>query len=67
MFQTVNGGIEPKPAPNLSRTPGVASDKRLPLVGEHTVDIMQSLGYSSQDIQKFIKENVIGQQMKGSL
>ena len=66
-IQIEDGSWEPKPAPKLSRTPGNVTASPRPLVGQHTVDIMTSLGYSSHDIHRLLKQNVIGQQIKGSL
>ena len=41
------------PAPRLSRTPAVANTSiPEPQMGENTADILQDLGYSTEDIQK---------------
>jgi crotonobetainyl-CoA:carnitine CoA-transferase CaiB-like acyl-CoA transferase len=53
-------GAVPLPAPpvRLSRTPG-GIRHRAPLVGEHTDEILQELGYTPTDIDKFRDEGVI--------
>lgn len=60
--------IVPEPAPKLSNTPGVASGKQIkPEGGQHTVEVLQELGYTSQEIQELIKSNCIYVHKKSKL
>ena len=52
-------GHEPAPAPKLSRTPGDATPKPQPKIGEHTVDILLECGYSEAEIQQLIKDGAV--------
>jgi crotonobetainyl-CoA:carnitine CoA-transferase CaiB-like acyl-CoA transferase len=45
-------------APKLSRTPGKVRNLS-PLLGEHTQEILQRLGYKEEDIEKLRKDGVI--------
>ncbi|NXY17452.1 AMACR racemase, partial [Atrichornis clamosus] len=54
------GEISPRPAPRLSRTPGVASCKRDPFIGEHTEEILVEYGFTKQEIAKLHADKVIG-------
>nr|XP_023029250.1 alpha-methylacyl-CoA racemase [Leptinotarsa decemlineata] len=50
----------PNPHPKLSRTPGKSQAVHpIPRTGEHTKEILHSLGYSSDDINKLETEGVI--------
>lgn len=49
---TVDGKFSPSPAPNLSRTPGTVSDTHHPKPNEHTVEILQEVGLSSEEITR---------------
>ena len=50
----------PVPAPRLSRTPAIANTSvPEPEMGENTVDILQDLGYSTEDIQKLQDEGAV--------
>uniref|UniRef100_A0A1A8IM98 Alpha-methylacyl-CoA racemase n=2 Tax=Nothobranchius kuhntae TaxID=321403 RepID=A0A1A8IM98_NOTKU len=49
----------PRPAPVLSRTPAepcLASD---PVVGEHTVEVLQEYGFTSAEIDKMLSDRVV--------
>lgn len=61
-FQAVAGNKHvPKPVPLLSETPA-SSDHIQPDVGEHTVDVLTSLGgYSLTECQALIDDGVIQQ------
>ncbi|CAG9566713.1 unnamed protein product [Danaus chrysippus] len=63
-----NNLVSPEPAPRLSRTPGLASGK-LPSVkpGQHTIEIMTSLGYKKPEIQELINNNSIYAHKKSNL
>jgi len=50
-FVTVNGLLQPAPAPRLSRTPGEITRKP-PTPGEHTEEILQEWGFSGAEISK---------------
>lgn len=59
-FVRNNDVVVPKPAPSLSRTPGITSTtKKQPACGEHTQIILQRMGYSDNDIAKLATEKVI--------
>jgi crotonobetainyl-CoA:carnitine CoA-transferase CaiB-like acyl-CoA transferase len=55
-------GVGPVPLPatpvRLSRTPG-GIRHRAPLIGEHTDEILQELGYTAEEIQKLRDEGVV--------
>ncbi|KAK9532524.1 hypothetical protein VZT92_009904 [Zoarces viviparus] len=59
-FMTDASGEEsPRPAPVLSRTPAepcLASD---PVIGEHTVDVLNEYGFKSADIDQMLKAGVV--------
>ena len=46
-------------APKLSGTPGKVRSLS-PLLGEHTDEILQGLGYNQSDVTKFRQEGAIG-------
>jgi len=60
-------------APRLSRTPGVgkpdASGPRLirPAVGEHTIEVLRQLKYSQEDIDRMIRDGVVGAAARANL
>ena len=51
----------PKPAPKLSRTPGVSSVTRGPLPehGEHTIEILSEYGFNSSEINDLISSGIV--------
>lgn len=52
--------IVPEPAPRLSSTPAISSSKqKAPESGQHTIEILQELGYSKSQIQILIDKNVV--------
>ncbi|XP_046961580.1 alpha-methylacyl-CoA racemase [Vanessa cardui] len=52
--------FQPEPAPKLSTSPGIASGKqKAPKHGEHTVMVLQELGYSNSKIQDLIKNSCV--------
>ncbi|XP_054468324.1 alpha-methylacyl-CoA racemase [Anoplopoma fimbria] len=54
-----NGEESPRPAPVLSRTPAepcLASD---PVIGEHTVEVLNEYGFTSADIDQMLTAGVI--------
>jgi len=54
-FTAADGALEPSPAPRLSRTP---ADPHalvpLPQVGEHSVDVLRSYGFSASEIEALL-------------
>ena len=56
----------PNPAPRLSRTPGtscsVQSSNTNP--GEHTIEILKEYQYSSEEIQEFLRNDIVEQSQK---
>jgi len=52
-FVDVNGTWQPAPVPTLSRTPQQAGDQP-PLRGQHTVEILQTLGRSEAEIKELL-------------
>ena len=50
----------PRPAPLLSRTPGVPSAKRDSFVGEHTEEVLREFGFSPDEIKQLCSDGVTG-------
>lgn len=50
-FVEAFGAVQPAPAPRLSRTPG-AIDRPPPGFGEHTDEVLASLGYGPDDLKR---------------
>ncbi|XP_078618080.1 alpha-methylacyl-CoA racemase-like isoform X2 [Branchiostoma floridae x Branchiostoma japonicum] len=50
-----DGGVQPRPAPLLSRTPGVGGAGPQPKVGQHTKEVMVETGYSEEEIHKLVE------------
>lgn len=60
--------IVPEPTPKLSRTPGKSTGHySMPQPGEHTVDILEELGYSTININDFVKNGIIYASPKSNL
>lgn len=55
------GNPEPKPAPNLSRTPAVVAVTQRPNIGEHTYEVLMQLGYTKDDVDRLCREKVVMQ------
>lgn len=63
-----DGVYEPSPAPKLSRSPGHIESKIQPKIGEHSVEVLQEVGYSQTEIQEMISNGVVDHpDMKSSL
>ena len=63
-----DGTYEPSPAPKLSRTPGHCESKTQPEIGEHSIEVLQEIGYTQKEIQELIKDGVVGHpNLKSSL
>jgi len=58
---------EPAPAPKLSRTPGHASTKPQPTIGQNTVDVLLEAGFSKQEITDWLKTGIVASDAKSSL
>ncbi|XP_066940541.1 alpha-methylacyl-CoA racemase isoform X3 [Macrobrachium rosenbergii] len=57
-----DGHFEPRPAPLLSRTPGIVVEGAIPpKVGQHTCEVLSELGYSKQDIDELLKNDIAEQ------
>ncbi|XP_050308547.1 alpha-methylacyl-CoA racemase [Anthonomus grandis grandis] len=67
-FIKVGDIYAPKPAPKLSRTPGQSTaDLKRPNAGEHTVEILEEIGYGGSDIDKLIQDGVAYTEHKAKL
>ncbi|XP_068958550.1 alpha-methylacyl-CoA racemase-like isoform X2 [Petaurus breviceps papuanus] len=51
--------VSPRPAPLLSRTPAVPSNKRNPLEGGHTEELLQEFGFSKEEIHQLNSDKII--------
>jgi alpha-methylacyl-CoA racemase len=54
-----DGVVQPAPAPRFSRTPGHVRG-RAPDIGEHTQEILESLGYDSERIRALAEAGIVG-------
>ena len=57
-FFEIEGITQPAPAPRFSDSK-VLDPKIAPSVGQNNNEILKSLGYSDEDINKFIEEKII--------
>ena len=55
---TVDGVLQPRPAPRLSRTPGAVEGPGTPR-GSESVEILKELGYADPDIEALIRDEVV--------
>jgi alpha-methylacyl-CoA racemase len=55
---TVDGVLQPGPAPRLSRTPGAAEQPGSPR-GSESVEILKELGYADPDIEALLRDKVV--------
>ncbi|XP_071096208.1 alpha-methylacyl-CoA racemase-like isoform X2 [Haliotis cracherodii] len=55
------GVYEAGPAPALSRTPGVSTLEPQPVIGQHTLEVLQEAGYSQADIRSLIDAGAVQQ------
>lgn len=54
----LDGALQPLPAPRLSRTPGRAQKSGKPR-GSETREILKKLGYSTEEIEAFSKNDIV--------
>jgi len=52
----------PAPAPILSRTPAIPSASPDPMVGQHSIEVLQELGYGSDAIETLLGRKIVYQQ-----
>ena len=55
---TVDGVLQPGPAPRLSRTPGAVQGRGTPR-GSESVEILEELGYADPDIEALLRDQVV--------
>ncbi|XP_053710424.1 alpha-methylacyl-CoA racemase [Synchiropus splendidus] len=58
-IQDCNGEESPRPAPVLSRTPAQPSTAADPVIGEHTVQVLQEYGFGNAEIQLMLATGVV--------
>ena len=49
----------PMPAPKFSLSKLPSIDRSSPFSGEHTIEILREIGYSTENIEKLLKDNVV--------
>lgn len=60
--------VVPKPAPKLSATPGIScTTKPIPLRGQHTSEILKSIGYSPNEIKSLLETKVVYEEPKSKI
>lgn len=58
--KSLEGEIAPRPAPHLSRTPASSlAEQPSPTPGQHTMEELLSLGYTSHDIKHLVESGVV--------
>lgn len=63
-----NNYVTPNPAPRLSRTPGISTATQTnPDRGEHSIEVLTELGYSSKEIDDFIEKGTVVQVLSSKL
>ena len=55
-----DGEESPRPAPVLSRTPAVPCLTPDPVIGEHTVEVLEQYGFTSAEIKQMFAAGVVG-------
>lgn len=58
-FATLDGVVQPGPAPRFSRTP-TSINGPPPLIGEHTDEVLADWGFGQQEIARLREQGVIG-------
>lgn len=56
-----DGDAEPGPAPKLTRTPGVRTLPRRPLLGEHTETVLANQGFTKKEITHLLEIGAVFQ------
>ena len=64
-FVTVDGIVQPGPAPRFSRTPSSVKGGP-PTFGAHTETTLKAWGFSSEELAALSLEKAIGRQAQGS-
>lgn len=63
-----NNVVVPGPAPKLSVTPGVScATKPVAVCGQHTSEILKSIGYSQSEIAKLLENETIFEEPKSKM
>lgn len=65
-FVTVDGLVQPGPAPRFSRTAATV-DRRPPIPGEHTAQALASWGLSATDVNGWLASGALGRSDQDSL
>ncbi len=58
LLVTVDGVVQPAPAPRLSRTPGKATEPAGPR-GSNTREVLSALGYSEKSLAALLKDEIV--------
>lgn len=58
-LQDLSGEESPSPAPVLDRTPAEPCLKPDPMIGEHTVDILQEFGVTPEQIEQLLATGIV--------
>jgi alpha-methylacyl-CoA racemase len=51
--------LAPTPAPRFSLSKLPSIDRPSPVLGEHTMEILREIGYSTENIEQLIKKNIV--------
>jgi alpha-methylacyl-CoA racemase len=60
VFADLDGLVQPRPAPRMSRTPGAAGTPA-PLVGEHTEAVLAEFAFSETAVARFTEAGAVCQ------
>ena len=60
------GFLEPTPAPLLSRTPATCESRPQPKLGEHTIEILKSSGFSDEETNNLLEIGAVEQSTQSS-
>ncbi|KAJ8395634.1 hypothetical protein AAFF_G00031150 [Aldrovandia affinis] len=55
----IQGEVSPRPAPVLSRTPATPCLSRDPLIGEHTVSVLEEFGYGAAEVEQLLSSGAV--------
>lgn len=60
--------VIPVPAPQLSASPGIScKNKQTAVCGQHSSEILKSIGYSQTEINTFLKNKIIFEESKSKI